>query len=374
MAEVSNSISVISPSADREAPIAPAPRRIMVKEVNWLGDVVMSLPALRAIRRTWPDAHLAILIKRELAGFFDGARWLDEVIAYSVARGTRGLGDRLRIVGEIRKRDFDLAVLFPNSFESALWTTLARVPRRAGYAADSRSAMLTIRARPTPLAMGAHQAHYWLEMVRASIGASGDADDFAIEASPPHLEKMRAWLAARRKRADARLVALAPGAAFGPAKEWPANHYARLIDLLAERYGAESLMVGAPGERARCAEIAAASRSGAIVAAGETNIGELLALLAIADGFIGNDSGAMHVAAALGRPTVGIFGSTNPVRTGPMGSSARVIWRHLECSPCLARTCRFGHYNCLVDIAPEEVANALAELGGVALSNTLDHR
>ncbi len=132
MAEISNSASVMPPSADRETPITPAPRRIMAKEVNWLGDVVMSLPALRAIRRTWPAAHLAILIKRELAGFFDGAEWLDEVIPYSVARRMSGLGDRLRIVGEIRKRNFDLAVLFPNSFESALWTTLARVPRRAG--------------------------------------------------------------------------------------------------------------------------------------------------------------------------------------------------------------------------------------------------
>ncbi|MGB6554995.1 MAG: lipopolysaccharide heptosyltransferase II [Candidatus Binataceae bacterium] len=364
MADVSNFASVSPSPADRKtAPaISPAPRRIIVKEVNWLGDIVMSLPALRAIRRTWPDAHLAILIKRELAGFFDGAGWLDEVIPYSIARGMRGFGDRLRIVGEIRKRDFDLAVLFPNSFESALWTALARVPRRAGYAADARAALLTIRARPTPLALQAHQAHYWLELVRTSIGASGDAADFTIEAAGPHLEKMRAWMRTQRKLPDARLVALAPGAAFGPAKEWPANHYARLIDLLAERYGAESVMVGAPGERARCAEIAAASRSGAIVAAGETNLGELLALLALAHGFIGNDSGAMHAAAALGRPTIGIFGSTNPARTGPMGPAARVLWRHLECSPCLARTCRFGHYNCLVEIAPEEAASALAEL------------
>jgi heptosyltransferase-2 len=368
MADVSNSAPVSPAAPDREsAPsLAPAPRRILVKEVNWLGDVVMSLPALRAIRRTWPNAHLAILIKRELAGFFDGAGWLDEVIPYSVARGMRGLGDRRRIIGQIRSRNFDLAVLFPNSFESALWPAIARVPRRAGYTTDRRTAMLTIRTRPTPLAMQAHQANYWLEMVRASIGARGGLAEFRIEAHAPHLEKMRVWLGSRRKRADSRIVALAPGAAFGPAKEWPANHYARLIDLLAERHRAESVMVGAPGERARCAEIAAASRSGAIVAAGETNLGELLATIALADGFIGNDSGAMHVAAALGRPTVGIFGSTNPERTGPMGSSARVIWRHLECSPCLARTCRFGHYNCLVEITPGEAAHALKELGAIA--------
>ncbi len=345
--------------------LSPSPRRILIKEVNWLGDVVMSLPALRAIRRTWPRAHLAILIKRELAGFFEGAGWLDEVIPYSVAHGMRGLGDRRRIVGEIRSRKFDLAVLFPKSFESVLWTALARVPRRAGYAADGRGALLTLRARPTPLALEKHQANYWLEMVRASIGAGGDAADFAIEAHAPYVEKMRVWLGSRRKRPRAPLVALAPAAAFGPAKEWPANHYARLIDILTERYGAESVMVGSPGERARCAEIATASRSGAVIAAGQTNIGELLAILSIAGGFIGNDSGAMHVSAALGRPTVGIFGSTNPERTGPMGPMAHVIWRHLDCSPCLARTCRFGHYNCLVEITPEEAAHALAGLSGL---------
>ncbi|HUY27641.1 MAG TPA: lipopolysaccharide heptosyltransferase II [Candidatus Binataceae bacterium] len=367
MAELSNSAPAHQPAAARQAavPISPAARRILVKEVNWLGDVVMSLPALRAVRRAWPDAHLAILIKRELAGVFDGAGWLDEVIPYSLARGMRGLGDRRRIIAEIRARNFDLAVLFPNSFDSALWPAIARVPRRAGYATDRRGALLTNRARPTPLALQAHQANYWLEMVRSTIGASGDTADFGIEAHAPHLDKMRAWLDGRRKRAGARLIALGPGAAFGPAKEWPANHYARLIDILAERHGAECVLVGAPGERARCAEIAAGSRAGAIIAAGETDIGGLMATLALADGFIGNDSGAMHAAAALGRPTVGIFGSTNPVRTGPMGASARVLWRHLECSPCLARTCRFGHYNCLVEIAPEEAARALAELGAL---------
>src|ERR1039457_693888 len=101
--------------------IAPVPKRILIKAVNWLGDIVMSLPAMRAVRRAFPDAHIAVLIKKELASFFDGANWLDEVMPYSVASGFSGLNDRRRIVGEIRSRHFDLAVLMPNSFESALW-------------------------------------------------------------------------------------------------------------------------------------------------------------------------------------------------------------------------------------------------------------
>ena len=346
-------------------PLQPPPQRILVKEVNWLGDVVMSLPALRAIRRTYADAHLAVLIKRELAGFFDGIRWIDEVIPYSVRRGVPGIGDRLSIIGAIRAGHFDLAVLFPNSFESALWVTMAGVPRRAGYIKDARGPMLTLKASPPPEAMGGHQVYYWLSMVRATADAIGDAQDFAIEPGESHLNAMRTWLGARRKHPTSALIAIAPAAAFGPAKEWPAAHFAGLIDELAEHHGAECVLIGAPGERAKCEQIAASSKAGVIVAAGETGVAELVAILVLANGFIGNDSGAMHVAAALGRPTVGIFGSTNPERTGPMGPKTRVLWRHLECSPCLARTCRFGHYNCLKEITPADAIAALRSLSAI---------
>jgi heptosyltransferase-2 len=296
----------------------PAPRRILVKEVNWLGDLVMSLPALRAIRRTWPAAHLAVLIKQELAG----------------------------------------------SFESALWLTLAGISRRAGFVADARGAMLNLKASRTPAAISGHQVNHWLEMVRATSVADGSIDDFALEVHQPHRERMREWLAARRTRVGAPLYAIAPAAAYGPAKEWPARNYAALIDLLGARFGAEVVLVGAPSERAKCEQVAAACKAGAIVAAGSTSIGELIALLSLCDGFIGNDSGCAHLAGALGIATVAIFGSTNPDRTGPLGAKTRVIYRKLECSPCLARTCRYGHYNCLTQIEPAELADAIHTLGG----------
>lgn len=340
----------------------PPPARILVKEVNWLGDVVMSLPALRAIRRAWPRAHLAVLVKKELASFFDGAAWIDEVIPYSVGRGLSGFFDRRRIVGEIRSRRFDLGVLFPNSFESALWIAMAGIRRRAGFVADARGAMLTLKASPPPEAVTSHQVNYWLAMVRATGVADGRADDFAIDVHEPHRERMRQWLAANRKRPDRPIFAIAPAAAYGPAKEWPADSYGALIDLLARREDAEVVLVGATSERAKCEEVAAASKSGAMIAAGRTNIGELIALLSLCDGFIGNDSGCMHIAGALGIPTVAIFGSTNPNRTGPLGPKTRVIYRKLECSPCLARTCRFGHYNCLTQIEAAELADAIAAM------------
>jgi len=345
--------------------VQPPPQRILVKEVNWLGDLVMSLPALRAIRRSFPRARLSVVTKSELASFFDGVEWIDEVIPYSVHRGIRGLGDRRAVVNTIRSRGFDLAVLFPNSFESALWVWLARIPGRAGYIRDSRGLLLTHKIAPPPQAMNDHQVHYWLAMVDKTIGVPGDAQDFDLTAAPNRLQEMAAWLAARRGRKDAPLIAIAPAAAFGPAKEWPTTHFVRLIDELAERHDAECVLVGAPDERPQCAAIASSSRRGALVAAGETSVGQLVALLKLADGFVGNDSGAMHVAAALGRPTVGIFGSTNPARTGPLGPRTRVLWQHLICSPCLARTCRFGHYNCLREITPGGALDALRALGAI---------
>jgi heptosyltransferase-2 len=345
--------------------VAPAPRRILIKAVNWLGDVVMTLPAMRAIRRAFPDAHLAVLIKRELASFFDGDHRLDEVIPYSVARGFGGLNDRLKIVSELRSHRFDLAVLMPNSFESALWVTAAGIPRRAGYTLDARGAMLTHKATPPRDALEGHQSRYWLAMIRETLGLEADTNDLAISPDASHVATMREWLRTRRRRANSPLIAIAPAAAYGPAKEWLAKKFAAVIDALAESVGAECVLVGAPSERAKCEEVAslALASSGAIVSAGETSIGELIALLSISSGFVGNDSGCMHVAGALGIPTVAIFGSTNPVRTGPAGARSRVIRRPLECSPCLARTCRFGHYNCLHQIEPKEALEALSALG-----------
>jgi heptosyltransferase-2 len=345
--------------------------RVLVKEVNWLGDLVISLPALRAIRAAFATSTLTVLVKRELAGFFDGMTWIDEVMPYTVARGVRGIADRIQIINRIRARNFDLAILFPNSFEAALWATIGGAPRRAGFSTDYRGALLTHKAQPAVDAMSGHQRDYWLAMIRDTVGVQPitGAAEMKLEVGGAHREKMRAWLEANRKSPGAPLIAIAPAAAYGPAKEWPLVRYAALIDMLYERAGAECVLVGAPSERQLCAQVAATTRCDAIVAAGQTNIGELIALLSLCDGFAGNDSGAMHLAAAIGIPTVGIFGSTNPARTGPSGERACVIYHPIECSPCLERICRFGHYNCLREIAPAEVAQKLATLGALRMES-----
>ncbi len=345
-------------------PAAPtSPPRVLVKEVNWLGDLVISLPALKAVRRHFPDSHLAVLIRDQLAGFFDGCEWVDEVIRYRRGGGMRSIASLGRIVSEIRSRRFDLAILFPNSFSSALWVALAGVRRRAGYATDARGLLLTEKATPDAAASDGHQVNYWLGLVKKTVGAQGDPADCALAAAPANRERMAAMLAARCRNPGAKLVAIAPAAAYGPAKEWPPEHYATLIDLLAARGNAQCVLVGTPAERERCERIAALSRSGAVVASGETEIGDLIALLSLCDGFVGNDSGPMHLAGALGVPTVAIFGSTDPGRTGPLGPRVRIIYQPPACSPCLDRTCRFGHYECLRRITPQAALAALVAQG-----------
>jgi heptosyltransferase II len=343
------------------------PRKILVKEVNWLGDLVISLPALRGLRRGFPDASLSVLVKRELAGFFDGIDWISEVMPYQVRHGMRGWRDQWEIASRIRARQFDLAVLFPNSFASALWMALAGVPRRSGYAADGRSLLLTDRLRRDATLIGKHQSYDWLALAGGVIGAVPREDDAGfdvpLEVAEANRDRMREWLRRKRRRPAAPLIAIAPAAAYGPAKEWPLAYYAGLMESIGARYGAECVLIGAPNERVRCASIAGSVQAPAIVAAGETSIGELMGLLSLCSGFAGNDSGAMHLAAAIGIPAVGIFGSTNPARTGPRGAHASVIHHKLGCSPCLARTCRYGHYDCLRGIEVGEVVAALERAG-----------
>lgn len=337
--------------------------RILIRQVNWLGDLVMTLPATRALRAAFPAARLTVMVKRELASFYDGADWIDEVLPFQTRSGPRGVADRWRVVSELRRRRFDTAVIFPRSFSSALWPALARVPRRIGYVADARGLLLTDGYDYAGEFLELHQVYDHLELVKRGFGIEADAAEPEVPVSVARRDEMATWLG-RARSGRGPLIAMAAAAAYGPAKEWPAEYYARLIDLVADRLGAECVLVGAPSERRRCEVVAEASAAGAVVAAGRTSVGELVALLSLSDGFVGNDSGAMHVAAALGVPTVGVFGSTRPRRTGPRGPAARVVQNPIECSPCMEKECRFGHYDCLSSISVEQVAAALEGVRG----------
>jgi heptosyltransferase-2 len=324
----------------------------------------MTMPALAALRHYFPEAHLSVLVDDSLTSFFDGVSWINEVIPLRRDAKKFQTAELLQTASELRARRFELAVIFPNSFVSALRIRLARIPVRAGFARDGRRLLLTNRATPEAGLMNQHQVYYWPAMLKATLDIETDLNQLAIAVAPRHLDDMRRWLAERRNMLP-KLIAVAPAAAYGPAKEWPPEHYAELVSALAKR-GVQSVLVGGKSDVAQCAQIASASDCGAIVAAGQTNVGQLMALLSWCDGFAGNDSGAAHLASALNIPSVVVFGSTNPLRTGPLGARTAILYKAIECSPCLARTCRFGHYRCLREISPAEALTALANLGALA--------
>jgi len=338
------------------------PDRVLVRVPNWLGDMVISLGALGALRERFGEAHLAVLAKAPLASFYEGSAYCNEVIPYAVRRGPRGMLDRKRVAGELAAKRFDLAVVLPNSFDAALTPCLARIPRRVGRASAKRSMLLT-EAVEIPKDKKRHERFQYLALAVA-LGAGADAEaPPKLVPYPPAVQHMRALLGRERTGAGP-LVALPVSAAYGPAKRWPAANAGALVRLLAER-GAEAVLVGTKKE-ARAAEAVlrqAGANARAVNAVGRTSVAELVALLSLCAGFAGNDSGAMHVAAALGIPTVGLFGSTDPVRTGPLGPRTSVIQSSEDCAPCRRRTCRLGEAKCLAGIAPEAVLARLAELG-----------
>ncbi|GIW41764.1 MAG: ADP-heptose--LPS heptosyltransferase [Candidatus Binatia bacterium] len=327
---------------------------------NWLGDLVLSLPALRAIRRAWPRAHLAVLVREELASFFEGSRWIDSRLAYRIRPGSAGWRDRWAVVRRLARERFDLAVLFTDSFESALWAFAAGIPERVGFAADARRLLLTHAVRRTAGLRRSHRVEEPLFLLEKALGIVGNRADGAPDLSSEARARVERKLSALGWREGRFLLCLAPGAAYGPSKRWPADGFASVGRRFAERRGALCLVLGSPSDTEVCRFVA--EGSGGVSLAGETTVADLLAVLSLADLFVGNDSGAAHVAAALGTPTLTLFGSTDPRRTAPLGPSARFLWEPPPCSPCLARTCRYGHYECLRALSPREVVEAAEEL------------
>jgi heptosyltransferase-2 len=339
--------------------VSPA-ARILVKEVNWLGDLVMSLPALWAVRQTFPQAHLGVLVREELASFFSLLPWVDCVLSYRLRSRSRWLGSRWELVRNIQAGTWDVAVLFPRSFESALWMYLAKVPVRIGVIADARRWLLTHPIRVDMKHPGRHQSLGWLELVQKALGCGPPSESIPLVVPRTALPDS----VAKEFPAGHPFLVFAPGAAYGPAKQWPVESWRRLARSVVSR-GLGCVFVGTASERDLCDAIAQDLGRSAHVVAGATTLPELAQLLVHSRGYVGNDSGATHLAGLLGVPTVALFGSTNPVRTAPLGHRCQVLYDPPDCSPCLARTCRFGDNHCLRRISPEQVLEALAKLGSL---------
>jgi heptosyltransferase II len=367
-------------------------QRIVVVAPNWLGDAVMALSAVAEIRARWPGAALVAAGRASTVTLFSMVPGVDEVVRLDSRGGVLGAISWAEDAAVLRSARADLSILLPNSFRSAWTAHRAGVPERWGYAAALRSRLLT---RAVPRLRGRfHQAEYYLHLVRALAG-----EETAVEQGPGGalvLPRIAAPAEARQRAAeilsrhgipgDALLVGLAPGAAYGKAKQWPPERFAALAVDLHERLAATSLLFGAradkrvsgtisriAGEERRHREIAAgqagrpskaAGRPVVVDLAGETDLPALVALMARCRSVVSNDSGAMHVAAASGVPVTAVFGSTDEHGTAPLPCDAPGVAPHeiltspAWCRPCMLRECPIDH-RCMRRIDAASVANAV---------------
>ena len=328
---------------------SPQTRRILLRAPNWLGDAVMSLPVLAGLTHLFPAAQITILAAPRVAPLFSGQPGVAEVLPYPPGQ------EKWRFLLGL-KHKFDLALALPNSLESALGLWLTRTPHRLGYAADGRAPLLTLALKARKRLRGLHQVFYYLGLLEAF----GPVKTFLpprLSLSEAEMVEARNLLPGHDNQPGAPLIGLAPGAAYGPAKRWPAERFAAVGDLMLAEFQAGLVLLGGPEDREAADEVQHHGKGKYLNLAGQTTLRQALMVLSQLNVLITNDSGLMHAAAALGVPVVALFGSTDPAATGPFTSRAKVIHHPLPCGPCLQRTC-LRDYACLTEITVDEVAAA----------------
>ena len=343
-----------------------APARVGVAAPNWLGDAVMGLPALRAVRAFAPQAYLAVAARPSVAALYGMVPEVDAVVALapraSMLRQAVWRDDAARLAAE----RFDLAVLLPNSFVSAWIAAKAGIPERWGYAAGGRRRLLTRPVRRPPGLP--HQADYYLTLTTA-LGLP----------AMPRVAPLAVPAAARERAAElltgvpkAGVVVMAPGAAYGRAKQWPPARFAELAAALWRDRGLATAMVGAGGDAVASAEVRAAlaalpggrpALAALVDLVGRTDLATLAAVLERAAAVVANDSGAMHLAGAVGTPVVAIFGATNEHHTAPLPASLdhpapRIATHDVWCRPCMLRECPLGHL-CMRGVSAAQVLSLI---------------
>jgi heptosyltransferase-2 len=320
-------------------------RSVVFRAPNWLGDAVLATVVPPALKRRDASARVTVLAPRGLGDVYRAAAHVDEAVEF----------DRRQEVDAYRRGRYDLALLGPTSFGTAWRAWRARIPVRAGFATSRRGILLNRTLPGREYRRDRHQAENYRALARL-VGEPSQRDDSPRVALLTEWERAAAelWPPAGRLR-----VALQPGATYGPAKRWPAHLFAELGSRLVAS-GRDVAVLGGPGD----ADVTAAVRESAVGVrdlGGRTRVGVLAAVLSSADVLVTNDTGPMHLAAAVGTRVVAIFGSTSPTWTGPYGDGHRVVAHPVPCAPCFQRTCEIG-YVCLDRIEVDQVEREVQEL------------
>ncbi|HUO58057.1 MAG TPA: lipopolysaccharide heptosyltransferase II [bacterium] len=342
-------------------PTQPNYFNILVRVPNWLGDTMMATPTVRAVRKMFPMAKLTLLGKSVYADFWKSFPGVDDFIGLE-----RGLAGYWAVASLLRKSDFDAALILPTSFSSAFLPFLAGIPARIGWGGEGRDFLLT-HAVPHPQAREKHLVLEYLELAK---------EGFGVPLPPEETTRLRCNLTPEAQNGLKRVwadtgvggksfIALSPGATYGAAKRWPLPYWKALIQKLLKSRKETLLILGGMEEEEYLKPLLEGIKEGdsgrVHLLAGRTNPDILAAMLGKCRVLVTNDTGPMHVAAAVGTPTVALFGSTSPTWTRPFGKGHKVIFHEAECGPCYQRTCPIG-YQCLNSITVEEVYRSTSQI------------
>jgi heptosyltransferase-2 len=337
--------------------------RILVRATNWVGDVVMNIPALEAVRENFPQSTITVLARPWVIPLLENHPAVDQVLPFQKGKGFLShMAEIIRVVGMIRKMRYDLAILFQNAFEAGLLAWLGGVKFRVGYNTDGRRFLLSHAVIRNEEVLKLHQVEYYLSILRA-MDWEAKTKDPSLYIAEKDSKAIQSLLSSHGIKPKDLVLGLSPGAVYGSAKRWPPGRFANIADWAVQRWRAKVVLMGSGGEKVICRMVNQSMKHTALNLCGETKLGEAMALIKRCYFFVTNDSGLMHVAAALDVPTVAIFGSTDPMATGPRSPKASIVQHEIDCAPCLKPECP-DDFRCMLEIEPDEVWKEMEEVRG----------
>ena len=343
-------------------------RSILIIAPNWIGDAVMTQPLLANLKAQYPESKIDVLASTWVAPIYRACSEIHEVIEAKFEHKQLQWNLRKQLARELASKNYQTCFVLPNSFKSAIIPWLANIPFRVGYRGELRFGLINLALdNPSKVDRPPMVEHYLAlsQLVgdEHALGLAGNPTPILNVSAAANLSVQTKLQSAKIDTAN--IYVMCPGAEYGPTKRWPTSHFAQLAQkLIASNPINQIILLGSKSDHALAQEIHAQANQGAHIHnwCGSTSLDEAIALIGMSKAVISNDSGLMHIAAALKTPQVAIFGSSDPAHTPPLSDKAKVIWLNLPCSPCHKRVCPLGHLQCLNDVLPEQVFATLTTL------------